>query len=96
MLRALLTCLAPVSVLVGIVAWVVGFASAARATAHRGRQVLSNDVKSLQRPGEATAAEQAEKVVAGLKVRMGKSMLVFVAAIAVTAGLVVLRDWAAG
>lgn len=96
MLSTILTSLALVSALVGIVAWCVGFASAARATAHRARQVLSTDVKALQRPEAVTAAERDEAVVTGLKVRMWKSMLVFVVAIAVAAGLLFLRDWATG
>jgi len=96
MLRAIVTALALVSLLVGVVAWFVGFVSAAKAFAYRGRQALSTEVKALQRSEGTTAAEQAERFVPVLKRRMLKCMLVFFVAIAVTAGLILLRDWATG
>ena len=96
MLYAILTSLAVISMLAGVVAWFIGFAAAARAFGYRGRQLLSTEVKALQRSEAATAAEQAETFVPLLKLRMLKSMVAFIVAVAVTAALIVLRDWATG
>lgn len=92
MLYAILNFLCIVAVLIGVVAWCVGFAAAARATALRGSQMMSTEVKALQKPDAETATDRAEKLVPSLQRRMLKSMLVFVMAIAVAAGFTFLRN----
>ena len=96
MLYAILTSLAVAAVFVALAAWFVAFTAGARATRHRASQLLSTEVKALQRPGVATTAEKAEKSVADLKRQMWKSMLVFLVALACAAGLTLLRNWATG
>jgi len=95
-LYSILTSLAVVAAFVGIVAWFVGFTAGARAVGYRGSQLLSTEVKALQRPRVITTAEEADRSVGGLKRRMWKSMLVFIVAIASAAGLALFRDWVTG
>ena len=87
MLYSILTSLAVVAAFVAIVAGFVGFAAGARATGYRASQLLSTEVKALQRPGVATTAKKAERSVGDLMHRMLKSMLVFIVAIACAAGI---------
>ena len=96
MLHAIFDSLVLVAVVVGVVAWFVGFAAAARMTAYRASQLLSTEVKALQRAGEGTTAESTDKSAADLKHRMWKSALVFLVALVCAAGLALLRDWATG
>ena len=96
MLYSILTSLAVVAAFVGSVAGFVGFAAGARALGYRGSQLLSIEVKALQRPGVITTAEAADRAVGGLKRRMWKSLLVFMVAIASAAGLALFRDWVTG
>jgi hypothetical protein len=72
MLRAILTSLALTSAMVAVVAWFIGFASAAKAFTFRGRQILSTEVNALQDPEVATAAERAEKFVPPLAAPYGE------------------------
>ena len=60
MLYAVLTSLGVVAAFVAIAAGFVAFVSGARAVGYRGSQLLSGDVKALQRPGAETTAEGAE------------------------------------
>jgi hypothetical protein len=95
-LYPILTSLAIVAVFVAVAAWFVGFTAVARATRYRASQLLSTEVKALQRPGIATTAEKADRSVGDLKRRTWKSMLVFMVALASAAGLTFLRNWATG
>jgi ABC-type uncharacterized transport system permease subunit len=95
-LHAILNSLMLVAVFVGVVAWFVGFAAAARATLCRASRLLSTEVKAPQRAAEGSTAESSDRSMADLHRRMWKSALVFLVAIACAAGLALLRDWATG
>ncbi len=96
MLYSILTSLAVVAAFVAVAAVFVGLAAGARATGYRASQLLSTEVKALQRPSVATTAEKADGLVGDLQRRMLKSMLVFVVALACAAGLTLLRNWVTG
>ena len=96
MLYAVLTSLGVVAAFVAIAAGFVAFVSGARAVGYRGSQLLSGDVKALQRPGAETTAEGAENSVKAMQRRMLKSMLVAAVAVLVAAGLALLRNWLLG
>ncbi|GAA0769816.1 hypothetical protein LRH25_02305 [Ideonella azotifigens] len=94
MLYSILTSLAVLATLIAVVAWIVGFVSAARAFGHRGSQLLSTEIKALRPPGVTTDTDRVESAVEDLKRRLFKSMLVFIICLALSTGLILLRNWA--